>query len=624
MCGIFGFLSPLRTDLELNKINDLIRHRGPDDAGIYQDDNIALASRRLSIIDLEGGHQPICNEDEGLWLVCNGEIVNSPELRRHLESKGHIFRSKTDVEVILHGYEEWDQAVIERLRGMFAFALWDAPRKRLFLGCDRFGIKPLCYAVYGDCFSFSSEILPILTALPALPRSLNRQAVWRLLEVGFIPPPISAFENIFRLPAGHAMIVENGEYTISRYWKPSFQQQSERQELQFAQAVEGFMERLMDAVRAWKLSDVPIGSLLSGGIDSSSLAAILTEVQNQSIHTFNLAFQQHSLDESSFARETANFLNSQHHEVLFTPNSYDALPDVIRRLEAPRTLTSLSLYLIFKACHELGFKSVMSGEGADELLGGYPWYRMDMRLRPFFKSPKSLRALAAQASIIKSPDYKRLLRSGGARVTERYPFWLRGSDQPEIVRLLHSDPPDPFSELLDAEFGSEIRGLNPFDQMLFIESQTRLVDYINYELDRMSMSFSVEARPPFLDHLLWDYTTRLPNGVKLTPQQDKALLRTGMYGRLPSTILNKPKRGLSNPQISWWRTRRLPDWVEEQIQPGRLSQAGYFNPDEVGRLRTEHIQGIENHSDRLSIVLTTQLWDEIFLRSLNITPIYPA
>lgn len=615
MCGIFGYFSPDRPNLNLEKINNLLHHRGPDDAGIYQDESVILTARRLSIIDLDGGHQPVCSEDENYWLICNGEIFNSPELRRLLESKGHVFKTNSDVETILHGYEEWDESVIERLRGMFAFAIYDRSHKRLLLACDRFGIKPICYTVFKGNFVFSSEVLPILTALPARPRQINLQALWRLFEIGFIPSPISAFQEVYRLPAGHSMIVEHGEIRINRYWKPAFPRSGAHRKISFADAKAGFIEHLEDAVKAWKLSDVPIGSLLSGGIDSSTMAAFLSKFQGEQIHTFNLGFQVRSLDETSFARETADYIHSIHHEQMFTHEYYEALPEVVKRLEAPHAMTAISLYHIFKSCHDTGFKVIMTGEGADELLGGYPWYRMDARIRPYFFLPKAVLSFIGKTPMIKTPDFRKQMIYGGSRVSQRFPLWQRGIGEPEILSLLNAPPLSSFAEVLEAQYGNDIRGLHPFDQMLFLESQTRLVDYINYELDRMSMTFSVEARPAFLDHQLWEYAAQLPPNFKLTRQQDKSLLRQGMRGRLPESTINKPKKGLTNPKISWWRQKRLPDWAEDCLSPGNINRTGYFHFDEVDRLRTAHMSGRENHSEVLSIVLTTQLWDDIFIRS---------
>ena len=297
MCGIFGILAPDFAEVNLQGITDRMIYRGPDDSGIYTGEGVALTVRRLSIIDLAGGRQPISNEDGQLWLVCNGEIVNAPELRQNLEAAGHIFKTRTDIETILHGYEQWGEKIIPKLRGMFAFALWDGRTRRLLLARDRFGIKPLYYARLGERLAFASEILPILEAIPDFPCQADRTALWRLLEIGFIPSPLTAFHGILKLPAAHLLVSENGTNRLECYWKPEYVPLGEHLNIGAAQAAEAFIEHLRDAITAWRLSDVPVGSLLSGGINSSALAALLTEINGGPISTFTLGFEATSLDE---------------------------------------------------------------------------------------------------------------------------------------------------------------------------------------------------------------------------------------------------------------------------------------------------------------------------------------
>jgi asparagine synthase (glutamine-hydrolysing) len=615
MCGIFGILAPEPIDIDIQKINDLQWHRGPDDSGIYRGDGIALAARRLSIIDLEGGHQPLSNENGRLWLACNGEIVNASDLRSELENDGHVFRTRTDIEAILHGYEEWGEMVITRLRGMFAFALWDSTQRKLFLGRDRFGIKPLNYASAGMRFAFGSEILPILEALPEIQRRAEPQALWRLFELGFIPSPLTMFQGVNRLPAAHWMTVENGSARTVCYWKPSYPRIGEHSSVSLAGASEAFVEKLSETIAAWRLSDVPVGSLLSSGIDSSSLAAILNEINGEPIHTFNLAFSAPSLDESLLARTTANLIGSQHHEMRSDLDSLNLLPSVLNHLEEPHHFTSVSMYLIFQGCQEAGFKVVMTGEGCDELLGGYPWYQFDKRIRKVLWFSQSIRSLIAKSPFVASRDVKRLLQFGTQDIFQRSVLYLRGFRPEEALSLLNCPSYPSFHQVLQAQYSADLAGLHPFDQMLFIESRTRLVDFINFGLDRMSMANSVEARPAFLDHLLWEFTASLPPSYKLNPQGNKYLLRRGMRGRLPPEVLGRPKKGLTSLQNSWWRKPRLPDWAEECLTPASLSQAGYFSPQEVVRLRRLHRSGERNLSNILVSILCVQLWHQIFINN---------
>ncbi len=615
MCGILGIKSPLAAQINLEQINNLQFHRGPDDFGLYQKGQIALAARRLSIIDLQMGHQPISNEDQRLWLVCNGEIINAPDLRRSLEAKGHHFKTNTDIEVILHGYEENAEQIISRLRGMYAFALWDDRQQKLFLGRDRFGIKPLCYAWHNDRFAFSSEISPLLELLPEIPRRANLESLWRLMELGFIPGTLTAFNEIYRLPAAHWMTIQDGRIKTECYWKPEFPQMGEERKISFNQAANEFIDCLKELVQAWKLSDVPVGSLLSGGIDSSSLAVLLSDMSEDPIHTFNLGFEAGSLDESVLAQQTAHLIGSKHLQSRCTMSSLDLLPRVVRSLEEPHSSTSLSLFLIFQSVHETGLKVVMTGEGADELLGGYPWYRFDERVQPILNLGSPISVLLSRSPLVTSPDIRRVLQFGSPDVIQRFVMWQRGSPTDQISNLLISPQFSPYHEVLQAEYGHAIQGLHPFHQMLFIESRTRLVDFINFQLDRMSMAHSVEARPVYLDHLLWEFTANLPPQYKLAAKFNKYLLRFGMRNHLPKSVIERPKKGLVAPQGSWWRKPRLPDWAEECLTSSSLTNAGYFFPDEVTRLRKLHLSGQANHSTPLTNVLTTQLWHNLFIRN---------
>lgn len=287
MCGLVGIASPRPARDRLERAAARLAHRGPDDAGVYVGERCGLALRRLSIIDLAGGHQPICNEDGRVWLTCNGEIFSSPELRRELEAAGHQFRTQSDVEVIVHGYEEWGVDVVERLRGMFAFALWDVDRRRLLLARDPFGIKPLYYAEHGEDLAFASEIRPLLHLLPELPRTANRDALWRLFEVGFVPSPLTAFSGVYKVPAAHTLVHEAGRTSLRRYWSAARAPMEREHSTDRAGAAVEFAEHLREAVEAWRLSDVPIAALLSGGVDSASLAALLSEPGEAPVHTFS-------------------------------------------------------------------------------------------------------------------------------------------------------------------------------------------------------------------------------------------------------------------------------------------------------------------------------------------------
>ncbi|MBN2550941.1 MAG: asparagine synthase (glutamine-hydrolyzing) [Anaerolineales bacterium] len=609
MCGLSGLISPDLPRDRLERVNNLLEHRGPDDAGVYTDEGIGLTVRRLSIIDLTGGHQPISNENKDIWLVLNGEIFNAPALRCELEAAGHLFSTCTDTETVVHAYEQWGDEAFSRLRGMFAFALWEKKRQRLILGRDRFGIKPLYYAHSGSKLAFASEILPILELMPEIPRQANPEALWRLFEIGFIPCPWTAFMGIFKLSPGHILICQGGQVNIRAYWQLRYSSDSEQIRFSLRQASQEFIEQLIETVNAWRMSDVPVASLLSGGIDSSALAAVLTEVSGAPIRTFNIGFANWERDEAVQARATAQFIGSQHTEIVFTLADFDLLPRVVNRLEEPECSgTSVALYLLYQACHQAGYKVVMTGEGSDELLGGYPWYQGDQRVRPFLRLPPSLRGLVANLAAPVFRGSRRVLLQGSADPIQRYILWQRADLPRKIEALLKGEPPPSLLQVWHEQYAQTIQGYHPLHQMLYLESQTRLANYVNLMMDRMSMAHSVEARPPFLDHQLWEFTARFSPRVKLGWHENKRLLRHGMQGRLPAPVLQRPKKGLSAPENIWWRSARLPIWASELMQPGALEESGYFKTREIIRLLQLHQNGKVNLGRLLTGILTTQLW----------------
>ena len=609
MCGIIGLLTPHPRHGDLARINNLQHHRGPDDGHVYIGEGVGLAARRLSIIDLADGRQPLSNEDGTVWITYNGEIYNAPELREQLLTAGHQFRTRSDTEVIVHAYEEWGDEMVTKLRGMFAFGLWDAHRQRLLLARDRFGIKPLHYAQSGSNFAFASEIQPIFAALPNLTRQANPEAQWRLFEIGFIPTPLTAFQDVYQLPAAHYMIVENGRRTIQPYWQLTYPQQTPSRNIE--ETTEQFMFHLREAINAWRMSDVPVGSLLSGGIDSSALAALLTEISPTPIHTFNIAFTATSHDESARARRTAQHIGSQHHELTFDEAAFNCLPIVTRHLEAPQTsMTSIPIYLLYKACHEAGFKVILTGEGADELLGGYHWFDGDRRIRPLLSIPQPLRQQLARLPLPISPDGRRVLAQANHQTIPRYTLWHQIATDQQRHQLLNLPAPPPLREQWNGKYIDQINGRHPLHQFLHLDTHTRMPDFINFEVDRMSMANSIEARPPFLDHQLWEFCATLPPDHKLIPQFNKRLLRLGMNDILSDTIRQQPKQGLAAPHSQWWRQETLPSWAETCLHPTALQETGYFDLPTVKRLRHEHQIGKKDNGRLLTGILTTQLWHE--------------
>ena len=607
MCGIVGYLSPQIDRARLEAANNLLRHRGPDDAGYFVGEGAGLAARRLSIVDLAGGHQPLSNEDGSIWIAYNGEVMNAPELRAELQTAGHRFRSRADTEVIVHGYEEWGTAVLPKLRGMFAFALWDGRTRQLLLARDRFGIKPLYYAQAGGQLAFASEIRPLFALLPALARRAHPPALAALFRWGFIPAPQTAFAGVLQLPAAHMLVARAGEMAVRPYWQLQFPSHSEYKNISLEEAVDGFMARLRDAVAAWRMSDVPVGSLLSGGIDSSALAALLTEISGP-IHTFHIQFETASHDESAYAQQAARAIGSRHHTLAFTQADFDLLPRVVRYLEAPQcSATSIPIYKLYRAAYEAGFKVILTGEGADELLGGYHWFDGDRRIRPFLHLPRFLRRPLSRLPRHVSANGRRVLAEGTKDAAQRFALWQQVAS-PALLEQLLEIGDSPNTSLPVTDYRPPTTDHHPLNQFLALETRTRLVDFINFEVDRMSMASSVEARPPFLDDRLWDYVTQLPPEMKLNGRMNKVLLRLGMKDLLPTAVTSRPKQGLASPHAQWWRREKLPAWAEECLSPGALAETGYFKLKAVERLRGEHGNGRADHSRVLMGVLTTQIW----------------
>jgi asparagine synthase (glutamine-hydrolysing) len=374
-------------------------------------------------------------------------------------------------------------------------------------------------------------------------------------------------------------------------------------------AVEQFMDHVREAVTAWRLSDVPVGALLSGGIDSSTLATLLSELAG-TIHTFHIGFADTGYDETSYAEQVAQHLGSQHHTLTFTHSDFDCLPLIIRHLEEPQcSLTSLPIFKLYQACHEAGFKVILTGEGADELLGGYHWYDGDRRLRPLLNLPSFARNQLARLPFNISAAGRRVLAQGTKDPLHRFQLWQQVATSALVNALFHEDNKYA-TDLPLVQLPQDWHGRHPLNQFLQLEAQTRLADFINFEVDRMSMASSIEARPPFLDHRLWEFVAQLPPQMKLNWQMNKRLLRLGMRDDLPTAVTRRPKQGLASPHSAWWRSPTLPAWAENCLHPTALDETGYFNAKTVANLRREHGAGRADHGRILTGILTTQLWHQ--------------
>ncbi|RME77961.1 MAG: asparagine synthase (glutamine-hydrolyzing) [Chloroflexi bacterium] len=622
MCGIAGIYAfPNGQPVERPEIaaqTAALFHRGPNQGGIHLDDRrlCGLGARRLSIIDLQGGHQPLTGETGAISLVFNGEIYNHQALRAELEQAGHRFRSRTDGEVIIHGYEAWGiDGLLPRLRGMFTFALWDSRAQTLWLARDRFGFKPLYYTLHRNRLHFASEIKALLTC-PDLPRQVNLTALEAMLTVGFTPGPATMFDGIFSLPAAHLLEARPSGIRVTRYWRLDFAPRPIPQ----AEAETRFLALLEEAVRLRLMSEVPLGALLSGGLDSGMLVALLVRQLDRPLHTVSIGFDHPQYDETPHARTLARHLGTLHHPAVFGPADFADYPTALHHLEQPQcSATMVPIYKLYRTCRQVGLTVVLTGEGADELLGGYHWHQGDLLARRLVGLPSALRHWLASLPLPVSPAARRVLARGQPDPARRYRDWLAAGDMDGRALLsgaVRAALPSGDNPLL-AAWAEELAGLprgDTFHQLLWLEARTRLVDFINAEVDKMSMAHSIEARAPYLDHKLWEFCAGLPARWKLHGRTTKYLLRQVARPILPPAIRQRAKQGLAAPYADWLRARRLPDWAEESLSAAAVRAAGYFDAAAVARLRQAHQAGAPGLAGLLMGVLSFQVWYGLFCR----------
>jgi asparagine synthase (glutamine-hydrolysing) len=628
MCGITGVLnltnpSPIEPG-RLRKGNDALVHRGPDDEGVFAGTGVGLASRRLSIIDLAHGHQPMSNEDGTVQIVYNGEVYNHKTLRTELESLGHVFRTSADTEALLHGYEAWGcDGLLQRLRGMFAFAIWDGSRQTMFLARDRMGIKPLYFAEHNGRFYFASEIRSLLIH-SGMPRRISLPSLDFFMQTGFVTAPHTLLDGVRKLLPAHYLQIKNGSVSIHRYWELSYEATHRGSE----KAIIGeFRDRLQECVDTHLMSDVSLGALLSGGVDSTATVAFMRRSVEQPFTTVTIGFEDGGLDEAELAAASARALGTDHRPIHFTGDSMAVYPTVLYYQEEPAARpTHVALYHVFKTCRELGLKVVITGEGADELLGGYDWHKCGLLERALSNMPVSTRSVLGRIAPLgqiaqTGRNLIRVLRGVPTQVHHRYHAMIRVA-RPETGRAVFSSTVlsalgEGGRPILESwgDYLPSVRGRPEFDQVLWIQSRTRMPDYINHNLDRMSMAHSVEARPPFLDHTLWEFCASIPTGFKLRHSTEKYLLREAGKNLVPEPARLRPKAPLRVPFQRWVSRKRLPDWAEDAIGEERLRNTGFFDPAAVLRMRRETQTPGAGNVTTLMSVLTVQVWARLFLES---------
>jgi asparagine synthase (glutamine-hydrolysing) len=608
MCGICGLASRAAVDPQrLARMSATLVHRGPDSDGTFFADGVGLAARRLSIIDLAAGDQPIANEDGTVVVVQNGEIYNYAELTHQLRRAGHAFRTHSDTEVIAHAYEEWDLGFAERLRGMFAIAIWDERRRRLVLARDRYGIKPLYYRAAGDELSFASE-------LRALPRGeIDLDALECLLAFNSIPAPYSIFRDVRKLPQGHLLVWTDGRETLERYARPAPVPASEVRAEEEAELVEELRARLRDSVRAHLVSDVPVGVLLSGGVDSCTLAALAAEEATYPLRTFSIGFAERSFDELADARRVAERYGTVHRELVLEPDAALLLPALADAFDEPFADSSaLPTYLVSRLARE-DVKVALSGEGGDELFGGYYTYAADLLAQRVGWAAPALKPLAEHlptSAAKASFDYrlKRFVRAAHLPPLERHHGWkeIFSADARAELRGTRSafDPVDVLRARFDETEGAELLA-----RLQDVDLGTYLVDDLLVKTDRASMAHSLEARVPFLDSVVTGFALALPTRHKVRGLRKKVLLRKAAEPLLPPEVVHGRKRGFSIPAAAWLRGELEP-FARDTLSADTLRRQGFFRHEPVQRLLNEHVSGTQDWSRQLWCLLAFTLWHE--------------
>ena len=624
MCGIYGIVQLDGTVVDttlLTKMGDLTIHRGPDDSGLHADGSVAIGMRRLSIIDLSGGHQPLSSQDGMLWVVCNGEIYNFRELRRELEEKGYRFKTGSDSEVLLYLYAEKGDDFVLHLNGMFAFALWDARRKRLLIGRDRLGIKPLYLHTAGQRLAFSSEAKAFL-GFPDFQTRLNLPAVDSYLRLGYIPAPQSIFDGVQKLPPASLLIVEGGKCTIQRYWRmPTWIDHS----LNESQWIDAVRARIEEAVRMQMVSDVPIGAFLSGGIDSSAVVAFMAAHSDRPTKTYSIGFEGGAADafynELPFARRVAELFHTEHHEIIVRPDVVSLLPRLLWNMDEPIADTAfITTYLVSEFARK-DVTVILSGVGGDELFGGYRRYLGNYYQAQFGRLPGFLRRpIAGLGKHLPSDRHstflnalrltKSFLASSELPFQDRYRSYLQVFSEDSLTRLLRSQDYAPRDAIAESfRFAESHDSLN---SMLVVDAETQLPDDLLMLTDKMSMAVSLECRVPLLDQELVELAARMPEGVKIKHGKLKHVLKASLRDVLPEDILHRKKRGFGTPMGAWLK-RELAPMLHQLLSPKSVEARGLFNPAEISRLIADHENSRVDGTDQLLALLNLEVWSRIYL-----------
>ncbi len=621
MCGIAGITGAGRSEA-VRRMTDAIAHRGPDDSGFFCDDHIALGQRRLSIIDLSSGKQPIANESDTLQLICNGEIYNSPQLRRSLEQKGHRFRTQTDVEVIVHLYEEHGTDCVRHLRGMFAFAIWDAEHRRLFLARDHLGQKPLFFFHRDGRFGFASEVKGLL-ASELTERRPDLAGLWHYLSLRYMPDEHSLFRGIHKLPAGTSLLFEDGHVTTQRYWDLDFRNKMIGSEQEIEEQLD---EILRATVKDHLLSDVRVGAFLSGGIDSGTVASIMASESDGPIPSFSIGTKEEGFNELPYARLVSAKYGMEAHEQLVEPDLVQTIPAMIYHMDEPADPFGFGVYLVAQLASR-HVKVVLGGDGGDENFAGYDryvgqrlvdyycylpkWFRQGIVKRLTERIPESFgyKSPAQKAAWVNEMS----LFSGGERYAQSLGV-LRFTHEAK-QSLFTDDAKNQIGEYSSAEkilqyFDAE-NADHVVDKMLYTDLMTRIPDHLLTIGDRMTMAHSLEGRSPLIDYRLTEFAARIPADLKLKGNRLKYMLRRVSSRYLPEEITRLKKQGFRFPLGIWFRTD-LKDLLLSLFSESRFVELGIFDKAYIDRLLHEHISGRVDHNYRIWVLLNLEIWYRLF------------
>jgi asparagine synthase (glutamine-hydrolysing) len=629
MCGIAGFTCfkayKIDTRATIEKMMSVITHRGPDEQGSYLGDSVALGSRRLSIIDLVSGNQPIHNEDRSLWIVFNGEIYNYPELRKELIEKGHTFATLSDTEVILHLYEEYGVACVSKLNGMFAIAVWSIQEKSLFLARDRIGIKPLHYVEYPGGLIFGSELKAILQH-PFVEARLDFHALNKYLTYEYVPAPQTIFQGIKKLKPGHFLLHTKETLIDQQYWDVRLEEQRISYKREDEQTEE-LLSRLRESVRQQLISDVPIGVLLSGGLDSSAIALLAAQMSPSQIQSFSIGFEEASFDETRYSQKMARLLGTDHHhQVLSSQKMLEVIPQISKMLDEPLADASIIPTYLLSEMTSKHVKVALSGDGADELFAGYLTYQAHKLAQYYSVLPRQIHDLinriarhlpVSHRNMSVDFKIKQFLRGQGVASEIRFFLWtaafLEHEKQcvftPQVQECLGDD--HPFEDII--RYVSDSKLLKEFERILYLSLKLYLQDDILVKVDRASMANSLEVRVPYLDHTFVEYVGGLPSIYKLKGLSTKYLLKKAFKKLLPAEIVYRKKKGFGVPLTRWFN-EDLKAMLLSYLNQERIDQEGIFNSRYIQRLLDEHFLYKQNNRKQLWTLLVFEMWRDTYLR----------